>query len=138
MIVGDEKSRISPNELGLCLNNLDGKEVKVNEDHIVKSMNFKKTYSSDDATRIYEYMAKTYFDLFEWDKWNDKMNEILINHEQNNDELNQAEINKQIGNGYLEIQNLNKAKDFLFKAATFYNEVGNKERKQNNYEEALN
>ena len=81
MIVGDERNRINPNELGLCLNNLDGKSVKVNEDHIVKSMNFKKTYSVDDATRIYDYIAKTYFNLFEWDKWNDKMNEILINFE---------------------------------------------------------
>ena len=38
----------------------------------------------------------------------------------------------------MEISNLNKAKDFLFKAATFYNEVGNKARKQNDYEDAMN
>lgn len=38
----------------------------------------------------------------------------------------------------MEINNLNKAKDYLFKAGVAYNEVGNAHRKENEYDEAMN
>ena len=36
--------------------------------------------------KIYELIATAYFDLFEWDKWLEKMEEILITFENNKDD----------------------------------------------------
>lgn len=50
-----------------------------------------------------------YFDLFEWDKWLEKMEEILVTYENSKDDLSQAQVLYDIANGYIDINNLQSA-----------------------------
>jgi hypothetical protein len=90
MLVGDEKSRLSPAELSLFASSLTHTPIIVNEDNLIKSMKFKKKWTGIDATKVYQLVAMAYFDLFEWEKWHEKMTEILVTYESLKDDRNQA------------------------------------------------
>lgn len=52
MLVGDEKSRLTPAELALFTKNYLA-DVTVNEENLLQSMKFKKKYSGIDSTKVY-------------------------------------------------------------------------------------
>ena len=53
MLVGDEKSRLSPAELSLFISSIDTGKVLINEDNLIKSMRFKKKLPISETIKIY-------------------------------------------------------------------------------------
>ena len=60
--------------------------LRIDEDPVVKSMRFKKKLVGTDATRVYRLIASIYYDLFEWERWQEKMEEVYVTYENGNDE----------------------------------------------------
>lgn len=68
MLVGDEKSRLTPAELAL-FTKAYVTENSVNEENLLQSMRYKKKYSGIESNKVYKLIAIAYYDLFEWEKW---------------------------------------------------------------------
>jgi hypothetical protein len=86
MLCGNEKGRLSPAELALVIGSLNHAKIAINEDNLIKSMKFKKKQVGIEATKIYQLIAVAYYDLFEWEKWHEKMEEIFVTYENNKDD----------------------------------------------------
>lgn len=54
-------------------------------------------------------IAIAYYDLFEWEKWLEKMEEILVTYENAKDDVHAAEVLFDIANGFIDINNLTSA-----------------------------
>lgn len=78
-----------------------------------------------------------YYDLFEWDKWHEKMEEILVTYQSQKDDDNQAAVLYDIANGFMEINNIHSAQDYFMRASVLYNEIGHQYRKDGDTQEAI-
>ncbi|CAK67987.1 unnamed protein product (macronuclear) [Paramecium tetraurelia] len=136
MLVGDESSRLTPAELSLFTKSYLS-EIPINEDNLVESMKYKKKYAGIESTKVYQLIAVAYYDLFEWEKWLEKMEEILVTYENAKDDFHAAEVLFDIANGFIDINNLSSAQDYFMKASILYNEIGHQLREQGKLNEAL-